>query len=36
VETGCGGYRMWVEGGRGRAGNEMWSVKNELQIKLNI
>jgi hypothetical protein len=24
-----------LEGGRGGAGNGIWSVKNELQIKLN-
>jgi hypothetical protein len=40
VEMGCGGEEVWdveqLEGGRGRAGNGIWSVKNELQIKLNL
>jgi hypothetical protein len=38
VETGCG-QEVWnvkqLKGGRGGAGNGIWSVKNELQIKLN-
>jgi hypothetical protein len=25
-----------LEGGRGGAGNGIWSVKNELQVKLNL
>jgi hypothetical protein len=25
-----------LEGGRGGAGNGIWNVKNELQIKLNL
>jgi hypothetical protein len=25
-----------LEGGRGGEGNGIWSVKNELQIKLNL
>jgi hypothetical protein len=37
---GCGGEEVWdveqLEGGRGGAGNRIWSVKNELQIKLNL
>jgi hypothetical protein len=39
LETWCGGEELWnveqLEGGRGGAGNRIWSVKNELQIKLN-
>ena len=39
VEMRCGGEEVWdveqLEGGRGGAGNRIWSVKNELQIKLN-
>ena len=38
VETGCGWGEVWdvekLEGGRG-VGNRIWSVKNELKIKLN-
>ena len=29
---GCGAVGGWMEG----AGNGIWSVKNELQIKLNL
>ena len=40
MEMGCGGEEVWdveqLEGGRGGAGNGIWSVKNELQIKLNF
>jgi hypothetical protein len=40
VEMRCGGEEVWdveqLEGGRGGAGNGIWSVKNELQIKLNL
>jgi hypothetical protein len=40
VETGCGGEEVWdveqLESGRGGAGNGIWSVKNELQIKLYL
>jgi hypothetical protein len=40
VDTGCGGEEVWdvgqLEGGRGGAGNGIWGVKNELQIKLNL
>jgi hypothetical protein len=36
---GWGGEELWdveqLEDGRGGAGNGIWSVKNELQIKLN-
>jgi hypothetical protein len=36
---GWGGEEVWdveqLEGGWGEAGNGIWSVKNELQIKLN-
>jgi hypothetical protein len=39
VETGWGGEEVWdveqSEGGWGGAWNGIWSVKNELQIKLN-
>jgi hypothetical protein len=39
VETGRGREEVWdveqFEGGKGRAGNGIWSVKNESQIKLN-
>jgi hypothetical protein len=35
VEKGCGGEEVWdmeqLEGGRGRGGNGIWCVKNELQ-----
>ena len=38
METGCGGEDVWdveqSEGRWGRAGNGIWSVKNELQVKL--
>jgi hypothetical protein len=37
VEAGWGGEEVWdveqSEGGWEGAGNEIWSVKNELQIK---
>jgi hypothetical protein len=40
VEMGYGREEVWdveqLEGGRGEAGNGIWSVKNELQIKLNL
>ena len=40
METGCGGKEVWdveqLEGGSGGAGNGIWSVKNELKIKLNL
>ena len=36
VEIGCGGEEVWdveqLGGGRGGAGNGIWSVRNELQI----
>ena len=39
VEMQCDEEEVWdveqLEGGRGGAGNEIWSIKNELQIKLN-
>jgi hypothetical protein len=39
-ERGWGGEEVWdveqLEGGWGGAGNGIWSVKNELQIKLNF
>jgi hypothetical protein len=39
VETGWGGEEVWdvekLEGGCGGAGNGIWIVKNELQIKLS-
>ena len=39
VEMGWGGEEVWdveqLEGGWGGAGSGIWSVKNELQIKLN-
>ena len=38
VETGSGGEEVWdvegSEGGWGGVGNRIWTVKNELQIKL--
>jgi hypothetical protein len=38
VETGWGGEELWglqqSEGGWGGAGDGIWSVKNELKIKL--
>ena len=34
MEAGYGGEKVWdveqLEGGKGRAGNRIWSVKNEL------
>jgi hypothetical protein len=37
VEMGCRGEEVWdveqLEGGLGGAGNGIWIVKNELQIK---
>jgi hypothetical protein len=40
VEMGWGGEEMWdveqLEGEWGGVGNGIWSVKNELQIKLNL
>ena len=40
METGCGGDEMWdveqLEGGRGGEQNGIWSVENELQIKLKL
>ena len=40
VEMGCGGEEVWdveqLEGGRGGAGNGLWSVKNELQNKIKF
>ena len=40
LETGRGGEEVGdveqSEGGWGGAENEIWSVKNELQIKLNL
>ena len=40
MEMGWGGEEVWdveqSEGGWGGAGNGIWSVKNELQIKLNL
>ena len=39
LEMGSGGEEVWdveqLEDGWGGAGNGIWSVKNELQIKLN-
>jgi hypothetical protein len=39
-ETGCSGEEVWdmeeLEGGRGGAENGIWSVKSELQIKVNL
>jgi hypothetical protein len=38
VEMGWGGVEVWdvehSEGGWGGSGNGIWSIKNELQIKL--
>jgi hypothetical protein len=40
METWWGREEMWheeqSEGRWGRVGNEIWSVKDELQIKLNL
>jgi hypothetical protein len=40
VEMGWGWEELWgieqLDGGWRRAGNGIWSVKNELQIKLNF
>jgi hypothetical protein len=40
VEMGCGGEEVWdveqLEGGSGGAGNKIWNIKHELQIKLNL
>ena len=40
VETGCGREEVWdveqLEGRRGRVRIGIWSVKTELQIKLNL
>ena len=40
MEMGWGGEEVWdveqSEGGWGGVGNGIWSVKNELQIKLNL
>ena len=40
VETGRNGEEVWdvehLKGGRGEAGNGIWGVKNELQIKLKF
>ena len=40
MEMGWGGDEVWdveqSEGGCGGVGNEIWSVKHELQIKLKI
>ena len=40
MEMGWGGDEVWdveqSEGGCGGVGNEIWSVKHELQIKLNL
>ena len=40
MEMGWGGEEVWdmehSEGGWGGAGNGIWSVKNELKIKLNL
>ena len=40
METGGGWEEAWdveqLEGGWGGVGNGIWSVKNELQIKLSV
>jgi hypothetical protein len=40
VETGCGRKEVWdveqLDGGRGETRNGIWSIKNELQTKLNL
>ena len=40
METGGGGEEVWdvdqLEGRIRRAGNGIWSIKNKIQIKLNL